>query len=100
MRNNPRQNEKNDLIVAGRIAQQRLAMGVRLNIPESTALLSAQIILLARTGGYSVARLMAEGRTMLGKRQVRCHAELACILHSRQSYYWQLFSQSHQFALV
>jgi len=54
---------------AGFLAQKRLARGVRLNVPETVALLATQILELIRDG-KSVAELMSLGRTMLGTRQV------------------------------
>jgi len=53
----------------GYIAQKRLASGIRLNAPETIALLATQVLHFARIG-YSVANLMDIGRTMLGTRQV------------------------------
>lgn len=43
---------------------------LRQNIPESVALLSSQIVELAREGGYNVAMLMDLGRSLLGTNQV------------------------------
>lgn len=65
-----REIEKTLLLNIGSIAQKRLANGIRLNIPEAIGLLASQIVQLARTGSYSVAQLMNEGRNMLGRRQV------------------------------
>jgi len=62
--------DKLSLSNSGFLAQKRLASGLRLNIPESIALLVFQVIELARSGKYSVAHLMSLGRTMLGQRQV------------------------------
>ena len=55
---------------AGRLAQQRLANGLRLNYPEVVALIASQICELARAGKHSVAQIMDIGRTMIGRRQV------------------------------
>lgn len=65
-----REVEKNQLVSAGFIAQRRLAQGIRLNVPETIALIASQIVLFARQG-YSVAELMNQGRHLLGHRQVR-----------------------------
>eukprot|EP01038_Epipyxis_sp_PR26KG_P009206 gene9206-12416_t len=54
----------------GFISQRRLACGILLNIPETVALLTTQIMFLARTGKYSVATLMSLGCTMIGLKQV------------------------------
>ena len=62
--------DKLSLSNSGFLTQKRLASGLRLNIPESIALLVFQVIELARSGKYSVAHLMSLGRTMLGQRQV------------------------------
>jgi len=55
---------------AGRLAQYRLARGVRLNHPEAIALITMQMMEHIRDGCYSVAQLMELGQSLLGKRQV------------------------------
>ncbi len=65
----PRELDKLVLHQAGYLAQKRLARGLRLNLPESIALIAAQLLELIRDG-QSVAHLMEIGRTMLGRRQV------------------------------
>jgi urease subunit gamma/beta len=65
----PREVEKLALHQAGTLAQQRLARGVRLNLPEAQCLLASQMLEFIRDG-KSVAELMDIGRTLLGKRQV------------------------------
>ena len=52
------------------IAQKRLASGLRLNLPEAEALIAGQVLHLARSNRFSVAQMMAAGRTMLGTKQV------------------------------
>ena len=69
MRLTPREIDKLTLHQAGFLAQKRLARGLRLNHPEAVALLSAQLLELARDG-RSVAELMDLGRRMLGRRQL------------------------------
>ena len=69
MRLAPRDVDKLLLHNAGFVAQKRLARGVRLNYPESVALLATQLLELIRDG-RSVAELMDIGRTILGRRQV------------------------------
>ncbi len=54
---------------AGFLAQKRLARGVRLNYPETMALIATQLLEFIRDG-RSVAELMDLGRQMLGRRQV------------------------------
>src|SRR5258708_7264288 len=65
----PREIEKLMLHNAGFLAQKRLARGVRLNYPESVALIATQILEFIRDG-HSVADLMDLGRRLLGRRQV------------------------------
>ena len=65
----PREIDKLTLHQAGVLAQKRLARGVRLNHPESVALIATQILEFIREG-RSVAELMDLGRQLLGRRQV------------------------------
>jgi urease subunit gamma/beta len=65
----PREIDKLMLHQAGVLAQKRLARGLRLNHPESVALIATQILELVRDG-RRVAELMDLGRKMLGRRQV------------------------------
>src|ERR1700689_1063443 len=65
----PRDIEKLMLHNAGFLAQKRLARGLRLNYPESVALIAAQVLEFIRDG-RSVAELMDLGRQFLGRRQV------------------------------
>ncbi|AWB89019.1 urease subunit gamma [Homoserinimonas hongtaonis] len=65
----PADNEKLLLAVAGMVARDRLERGVKLNYPETVALLSTWVIERAREG-HAVADLMAEGRTVLSRDQV------------------------------
>ena len=65
----PADTEKLLLSVAGMVARDRLARGVRLNYPESVALLSTWVIERARDGA-SVPDLMSDGRTVLSRDQV------------------------------
>ena len=57
------------LFTAALVAERRLARGVKLNYPESVALISAFIMEGARDG-KSVAELMEEGRHVLSRDQV------------------------------
>jgi urease subunit gamma/beta len=54
---------------AGVLAQKRLARGLRLNYPESVALIATQLLELIRDG-RSVAQLMDLGRRILGRAHV------------------------------
>lgn len=65
----PADTEKLLLSVAGMVARDRLSRGVRLNHPESVALLSTWVIERAREGAL-VADLMEQGRTVLTRAQV------------------------------
>jgi len=65
----PSDSEKLLLAVAGMVARDRLARGVRLNYPETVALLSTWVIERARDG-RSVTELMTTGREVLTRDQV------------------------------
>lgn len=65
----PSEIEKLLLSVAGMVARDRLARGVRLNHPEAVALLSTWVIERAREGAL-VSELMESGRTVLSRDQV------------------------------
>src|SRR6202041_1914327 len=69
MRLSPREVDKLLLHNAGMLAQKRLARGVRLNYPESVALIAMQLLEFIRDG-RSVAELMNLGRQFLGRNQV------------------------------
>ena len=65
----PREKDKLLLFTAALVAERRLARGLKLNYPESVALISAFILEGARDG-KSVAELMEEGRHVLSRDQV------------------------------
>lgn len=65
----PRDIDKLLLHGAGFLAQKRLARGLRLNYPETVALLATQLLEFIRDG-RGVAELMDLGRRILGRRQV------------------------------
>lgn len=65
----PREKDKLLLFTAALVAERRLARGLKLNYPESVALISAFIMEGARDG-RSVAALMEEGRHVLIRDQV------------------------------
>jgi urease subunit gamma len=65
----PSETEKLLLSVAGMVARDRLARGVKLNHPEAVALLSTGVIERAREGAR-VSELMEQGRTVLGRADV------------------------------
>jgi urease subunit gamma len=65
----PSDTEKLLQAVAGMVARDRLSRGVRLNYPESVALLSTWVVERAREGG-NVADLMTAGREVLSRADV------------------------------
>ena len=65
----PQELDKLTLHQAGFLAQKRLARGVRLNYPESVALIATQILEFIRDG-RRVAELMDLGRQLLGRAEV------------------------------
>jgi urease gamma subunit len=64
MRLSPSEQEKLLLAVAGMVARERRARGVRLNEPESVALLSCWVLEAARDG-RGVEELMQDGRKLV-----------------------------------
>lgn len=69
MKLTPREKDKLLLFTAALVAERRLARGLKLNYPESVALISAFVMEGARDG-KSVALLMEEGRHVLTRDQV------------------------------
>lgn len=65
----PREKDKLLLFTAALLAERRKARGLKLNHPESVALISAAILEGARDG-LSVAELMHLGRTVLSRDEV------------------------------
>ncbi|RIJ70771.1 urease subunit gamma [Nakamurella silvestris] len=65
----PSDTEKLLLAVAGMVARDRHARGVKLNYPETVALLTTWVIERARDG-RSVLDLMTEGRSVLTRADV------------------------------
>ena len=65
----PREKDKLLIFVAGQLAQQRRERGVKLNYPESVALISAAILEGARDG-RKVAELMSYGTEILSSDEV------------------------------
>ena len=78
----PRDIDKLLLHSAGALAQKRLARGLRLNYPETVALLATQLLEFVRDGDRSVADLMDLGRRILGRRQVQ--PGVAALVHEVQ----------------
>jgi urease subunit gamma len=69
MRLSPTDVDKLLLSVAAMVARDRRARGVKLNVPEATALLSSFVLEGARDG-RSVADLMSAGRAVLAREDV------------------------------
>lgn len=69
MRLTPREMEKLMLHYAGELAKQRKERGVKLNYTESVALISSELLELARDG-KSVTELMNLGTKILTKEDV------------------------------
>ena len=65
----PRETEKLLLFLAGELAEKRKARGLKLNYPESIALISSRLQEAARDG-KSVAELMQYGATILTRDDV------------------------------
>lgn len=82
MRLTPADVDKLLVSVAAMVARDRLARGVKLNLPEATALLSSFVLEGARDG-RSVADLMADGRHVLGRDDVM--EGVAEVLHEVQA---------------
>jgi urease subunit gamma len=65
----PHEQEKLLVHVAGQLARERRARGLRLNYPEAVALITSWVLERARDG-RSVADLMAEGQRVLTRADV------------------------------
>jgi urease subunit gamma len=65
----PREKDKLLIFTAALLAERRKARGLKLNHPEAVALITAAIMEGARDG-KTVAQLMSEGKTVLGRADV------------------------------
>jgi len=65
----PREKDKLLIFTAGLLAERRKARGLRLNVPEAIAYISAAVLEGARDG-RTVAELMSHGRTLLTRADV------------------------------
>lgn len=65
----PREKDKMLIFTAGLVAERRKSRGLKLNHPESVALIAAAILEGARDG-RTVAELMSFGTTILGRDDV------------------------------
>ena len=67
MRLNPKEQEKLMLHMAGNLAKERRARGLKLNYPEALAYISSELLELARDG-KTVVELMQLGTRCHGRR--------------------------------
>jgi urease subunit gamma len=65
----PREKDKLLVFTAALLAERRKARGLKLNVPEAIALITAAILEGARDG-RSVAELMSEGKQVLRRGEV------------------------------
>lgn len=65
----PREKDKLLIFTAALLAERRRARGLKLNVPEATALITAAIMEGARDG-KTVAQLMSEGQQVLKREDV------------------------------
>jgi urease subunit gamma len=65
----PQERDKLLIFVAAELARKRRARGLKLNYPEAVALITSDLLELARDG-KSVAEIMSAGRTVLTRADV------------------------------
>lgn len=65
----PQERDKLLIYVAAQVARDRKKRGLKLNIPEATALITAELMELARDG-KTVAEIMSAGREILKRDDV------------------------------
>ncbi len=65
----PREKDKLLIFTASLLAERRRARGLKLNVPEAIAMISAAIMEGA-CDGRTVAELMSEGRNILSRKDV------------------------------
>jgi len=65
----PQERDKLLIFTAGELAHKRKARGLKLNLPEAIALISAELHEMIRDG-KSVAEIMALGQKILGRGDV------------------------------
>jgi urease subunit gamma len=65
----PQERDKLLVYLAGELAKSRKARGLKLNVPESIALISSALMEMARDG-KSVAEIMSAGRSVLARSDV------------------------------
>lgn len=65
----PQERDKLLIFVAAQVAKERKNRGVKLNMPEATALITAELMEMARDG-KTVAEIMSAGREILTRDDV------------------------------
>src|SRR5262252_2839151 len=65
----PQERDKLLIFVAAQVARARKGRGLKLNVPEATALITAELLEMARDG-KTVAQIMSAGREILKKADV------------------------------
>jgi urease subunit gamma len=65
----PQERDKLLIFVAAQVARTRKERGLKLNVPEATALITAELLEMARDG-KTVAQIMSAGREILKKKDV------------------------------
>lgn len=65
----PQEKDKMLIFVAAQVARARKERGLKLNVPEATALITAELMEMARDG-KTVAEIMAAGRQILKREDV------------------------------
>jgi urease subunit gamma len=65
----PQECDKLMIFVAAQVARARKERGLKLNVPEATALITAELMEMARDG-KSVAQIMTAGREILKRKDV------------------------------
>jgi urease subunit gamma len=65
----PQERDKLLIFVAAELARKRRARGLKLNYPEAMALITSDLLELARDG-KSVAEIMSAGRSVLSRNDV------------------------------
>jgi len=69
MKLTPQERDKLLIYVAAQVARERKKRGLKLNLPEATALITAELMEMARDG-KTVAEIMSAGREILKKKDV------------------------------
>ena len=65
----PQERDKLLIYTAGELAKSRKARGLKLNVPEATAIITSALLEMGRDG-LSVAEIMSAGRSILTRADV------------------------------